>query len=301
MKKNLFAIAAAAFFLLSATGAGATGTDGGQSGNVNVGTNKVSVSITNLAFNTTNNVQSNTNKSVNENGNRSRNANANNNANTNSNTNQNDSRASASASASTDATANASGGGDGGSSTVNVKGDDTPASSAAAVYVTTSDDTCMGSSGVGGQGSLLGFSIGSTWTDPNCIMLKNARELMAQGYPKAAKMRLCMNEENAMAFELAGEPCPRQLASTQAALAQLRASEQADQEAAAVAKPTVQLASLEDSGDHAAASATRDDATAHPGDLLAMVASFAHHIATALEKAETPDDSSNPYPMDGLE
>ena len=67
----------------------------------------------------------------------------------------------------------------------------------------------------------FGFSIGSTWTDSNCIMLKNSRELKMQGHNKAAKARLCMDSDNAMAFELAGEPCPRALKSTQAAIATL--------------------------------------------------------------------------------
>jgi hypothetical protein len=80
----------------------------------------------------------------------------------------------------------------------------------------------MGSSGSGGQGMNFGFSVGTTWTDSNCIMLKNARELKNQGHDKAAKARLCMDDDNAMAFELAGEPCPRALASSQAAVARVR-------------------------------------------------------------------------------
>ncbi len=311
MKKNLLVIAAAVFFLLGATNAGATGWhhgfDGDGAGNADTGVNKVSVSIKNLAFNSSSNTQANTsaNKNASGNGNSSGNtsANANTNAGGNSNTNastsRSDSRASASASASADATAGSSGGG--GSSSVSVEGDETPASSAAGVYVTTSDDTCMGSSGVGGQDITVGFSIGSTWTDSNCIMLKNARELMAQGHPKAAKARLCMDEDNAMAFELAGEPCPRQLASTQAALARIRAAETADDADVAAAKPAVQLAALGDAGVRAAASAAHDDEAPQSGDLLAMVQSFAHTVAAAFSADSSPDFSANPYPMDGIE
>ena len=109
----------------------------------------------------------------------------------------------------------------GGSSTVRVESDEDPASSAAGVFLATSDDTCMGSSGAGGQGMGFGFSIGSAWTDPNCIMVKNARELKAHGHDRAARARLCMDDDNAMAFELAGEPCPRELKSTQNAIAKL--------------------------------------------------------------------------------
>lgn len=147
------------------------------------------------------------------------NTNTNTNNNNNTNTNNNNSSAAASASASSNSS---SSGGDGGSSNVSVGGDEAAASGAAPVYLTTSNDTCMGSSGIGGQGMTFGFSLGTTWTDSNCIMLKNARELKVQGHEKAAKARLCMDEDNAMAFELAGEPCPRALQTSQAAQAKMR-------------------------------------------------------------------------------
>ncbi len=65
----------------------------------------------------------------------------------------------------------------------------------------------------------FGFSVGTTWTDKNCVMLKNSREMKNQGHDKAAMARLCMDEDNAIAFELAGTPCPRKLKSTQNAVA----------------------------------------------------------------------------------
>jgi hypothetical protein len=151
--------------------------------------------------------------------NNNNNNNTNNNTTNNNNTNTNNNNSSASAAASASST---SGGGDGGSSNVSVGGDEAAASGAAPVYLTTSNDTCMGSSGIGGQGMTFGFSLGTTWTDSNCIMLKNARELKVQGHEKAAKARLCMDEDNAMAFELAGEPCPRALQTSQAALEKVR-------------------------------------------------------------------------------
>ena len=80
----------------------------------------------------------------------------------------------------------------------------------------------MGSTGIGGQGMSFGFSIGTTWTDRNCVMLKNAREMKNQGHDKAAKARLCMDEDNAIAFELAGTPCPRKLKSAQNAVAKIK-------------------------------------------------------------------------------
>jgi hypothetical protein len=184
-----------------------------------------------------------------------------------------------------------SNGDEGASDSVAAKGDEAAASGAAGVYVTTSDDTCMGSSGVGGQGDAFGFSIGSTWTDSNCIMLKNARELQAQGHHKAARARLCMNEDNAMAFELAGQPCPRQLASTQAVLAKLRAI---DPDYAA-AEPGPQLAALGDAGRIAtsAKEAPRTDT------LLAMMQSFVQNVAGAF--ATPAAGLADAYPYDGLE
>ena len=122
--------------------------------------------------------------------------------------------AGANATANANAESSADGGSGGGASSVSVEGEDAPASNAAPTYITTTDDTCMGSSSVGGRADAFGFSVASSWTDSNCIMLKNARELKAQGHEKAAKARLCMDEDNALAFELAGEPCPRVLPST---------------------------------------------------------------------------------------
>ena len=139
-------------------------------------------------------------------------------------TNTSSSSASSSSDASSDANAEAADAtiAAGGSASASVDSDDDATSSAAPIFLSTGDDTCMGSSGIGVQGMEFGFSVGSSWTDENCVMLKNARELKNQGHHKAAKARLCMNDENALAFEMAGEPCPRALPSTQAAIAQLR-------------------------------------------------------------------------------
>ena len=248
-KKNAIAVVAAAALLFGAAEASATGNKHGggnhggghpSSGNVqnnnhvsnknyNNVSNKNYNKNTNFNANLNKNTNTNTNNNVNKNSNYNKNTNTNTNNNTNNNTNdntnnnnnQNNSQASANASATSNANSN-SNGGDGGSSSVNIGGDEAAASSAAPVYLTSSNDTCMGSSGIGGQGMSFGFSLGTTWTDSNCIMLKNARELKSQGHDKAAKARLCMDDDNAMAFELAGEPCPRALASSQAAIARVR-------------------------------------------------------------------------------
>lgn len=258
-KKNFFAVVAAAALLLGAAEAGATGNHhggnnntGGNScrGNCPSGGGSVTNNVSNKTYNKVSNKNYNnvsnknynkvSNKNYNNNYNKNTNVNANlnNNNNSNTNTNSNNSNntndnssnnnntnnnnSNASATATSSSTATSGEGGDGGSANITIGGDEAAASSAAPVYLTSSNDTCMGSSGVGGQGMNFGFSVGTTWTDSNCIMLKNARELRSQGHDKAAKARLCMDDDNAMAFELAGEPCPRALASSQAAIARVR-------------------------------------------------------------------------------
>lgn len=86
--------------------------------------------------------------------------------------------------------------------------DRNPVSTAFAAPLTSSNDTCMGSTSVGGQGVGFGLSVGTTWTDKNCILLKNSREMWNQQHPKAAFARLCMDDANREAFETAGDPCP---------------------------------------------------------------------------------------------
>jgi hypothetical protein len=211
---------------------------------VNVKINNIVAIASNVNGNINNNIAANVNTSSSTNANTSTNTNAATNTNTGGNTNTNTSSASASATSGATASSGTNGG-DGGSSDVTVEGDEASASSAAPIFLSTGDDVCMGSSSVGGQAAEFGFSVGSTWQDSNCVMLKNARELKNQGYDKAAKARLCMNEDNALAFELAGEPCPRALASTQAAIATIRASNpDYDPERVAAAAPA-QLASLD--------------------------------------------------------
>lgn len=280
MKKQVLAIAAAAAILCGASTAWATGGNWGTY-NDNYNNNK----NYNDNYNNNNNVNenniNNTNKNKNINDNSSKNKNINNNnstakakSNANANANSNSTSNANSNATGGDATATATGGsatssaaggdggegGGGGNSNVNVEGDDVAASSAAPIALTTSNDTCMGSTGLGVQGMQFGFSIGSTWTDSNCIMLKNSRELKMQGHNKAAKARLCMDSDNAMAFELAGEPCPRALKSTQAAIATLGewkadyAATTAPQTAAlpiaAKAKATAAIVEVEDDLNH---------------------------------------------------
>ena len=216
MRNQVMAFAAAVAIVCGASAAGATGSGSNYNNNHNDNDNR--------------NYNHNYNKNYNHNINKNNNSTANSNANADSTSNSTSNATGGNATATGgNATSNATGGdggdggngGGGGNSNVNVEGDDVAASSAAPIALTTSNDTCMGSTGLGVQGMQFGFSIGSTWTDSNCIMLKNSRELKMQGHSKAAKARLCMDSDNAMAFELAGTPCPRALKSTQNAIATL--------------------------------------------------------------------------------
>lgn len=80
-----------------------------------------------------------------------------------------------------------------------------------------SNDTCMGS--VSGSLNVAGFggSIGSTWVDENCRMLKNGRELWNMGMRGAALALLCTDRANREAMELTGFECAQTTAARRAA------------------------------------------------------------------------------------
>jgi len=82
-----------------------------------------------------------------------------------------------------------------------------PVATAYAAPLTAGFDTCMGSSTAGAQGIGFGISLGSTWTDANCVRLKNARELAAIGYRTASVQLMCQNADIARAMTAAGTPC----------------------------------------------------------------------------------------------
>jgi hypothetical protein len=278
-------------------------------------TPRVTVSIAQIA-NAGTEISANTNKNINQpiaqNSNNQANANNETSENTNTNTSNNNSTTTSSASADANATASSSAG-DGGSSDISVEGDEAAASGAAPIFLSSGDDTCMGSSGVGGQGVSFGFSLGTTWTDENCIMLKNARELKNHGHHKAAKARLCMNEDNALAFELAGEPCPRALPSTQAALETIR---QWNPNYQAATNPDLQVAALGDvvglNGQVAAGTedlnpSSNDEpqgaaatSSSPIGTLIAMVTSAIDHIASNAS-GDIDSDLDSVTAMDGIE
>ncbi len=83
-----------------------------------------------------------------------------------------------------------------------------PVSTAYAAPLTASQDTCMGSRMGGVQAVGVGVSVASTWQDDNCRRLKNARQLAALGYQRAAVQLLCVDDEVRQAMFLAGTPCP---------------------------------------------------------------------------------------------
>src|SRR5271168_3106137 len=78
------------------------------------------------------------------------------------------------------------------------------ANSAFAPALTSSNDTCMGSSSLGATGMSFGVALGSTWTDKNCMMLKNSRELWNQGNHAAALALMCSDENINYAISVSG-------------------------------------------------------------------------------------------------
>jgi hypothetical protein len=77
--------------------------------------------------------------------------------------------------------------------------------------LTTSNDTCMGSSTVGGALPGVGLSIGTTWVDENCNMLKQSRELYNMGQRGASIARLCMDSKLKESLEMTGTICPQSM------------------------------------------------------------------------------------------
>lgn len=83
-----------------------------------------------------------------------------------------------------------------------------PASTAFAPAIIASEDTCMGSRSFGLQLAGFGVSFATTWQDRQCRRIKNARQLDALGYRRAAVALLCQDDEVFNAMQRAGTPCP---------------------------------------------------------------------------------------------
>ena len=72
-----------------------------------------------------------------------------------------------------------------------------------------SNDTCMGSASGSANVPGFGLSVGKTYTDTNCVMLKNSRELWNMGMKCAALELMCTDSANKEALELTGFECPQ--------------------------------------------------------------------------------------------
>jgi len=83
-----------------------------------------------------------------------------------------------------------------------------PVSTAFTAPLVAAEDTCSGSSSVGGQAVGFGLSVGSTWKDGDCVRRKDARELHNMGQKVAALALMCQNADVAAAMSTAGTPCP---------------------------------------------------------------------------------------------
>jgi len=72
-----------------------------------------------------------------------------------------------------------------------------------------SNDNCMGSASGSANAPGIGLSFGKTYTDTNCVRLKNSRELWNMGMKAAALALMCNDSENREALELTGFECPQ--------------------------------------------------------------------------------------------
>lgn len=98
-----------------------------------------------------------------------------------------------------------------------VKVRNTPSVSGQAL--TTSNDTCMGSASGSVNVPGFGASLGKTYTDDNCIRLKNSRELWNKGMKAASLAMDCKDPDMKEALEMTGYECPQTTRAKQAAAA----------------------------------------------------------------------------------
>lgn len=67
---------------------------------------------------------------------------------------------------------------------------------------------CMGSSSAGGTGMTFGFSIGTSWTDSNCMLLEQVRTVaVVLADKETAATMMCSVEAYRDAREKSGKPC----------------------------------------------------------------------------------------------
>ncbi|MGJ7524091.1 hypothetical protein [Variovorax sp. GB1P17] len=77
--------------------------------------------------------------------------------------------------------------------------------------LTTSNDTCMGSTSASANGPGVGLSFGTTWTDEHCKRLKMSRELWNKGMKAASLAMDCMDPAAQAALEMTGTKCPQSM------------------------------------------------------------------------------------------
>lgn len=77
--------------------------------------------------------------------------------------------------------------------------------------LTTSNDTCMGSTSGSANGPGFGISVGSTWSDEHCQRLKMSRELWNKGMKAASLAMDCMDPAARVALEITGTKCPQSM------------------------------------------------------------------------------------------
>lgn len=96
---------------------------------------------------------------------------------------------------------------------------------------------CMGTSSAGAQGVTFGISVGTSWTDDNCMLLEQVRTVAAViGDREIAAEMMCDVKAYAAARARAGKPCGQQQGVAQAAPAPV-AAQPAPQRVAAVESP----------------------------------------------------------------
>lgn len=165
------------------------------------------------------NSNKNTNKNLNANLNANLSANFNKNDNkinsSNKNVNLNGSISGAAAKSTSDANANSNSRSDANNSNSNLNegnsvyiNHERNVASAYAPNIVSSNDTCMGSISAGGQGASFGISLGSTYTDNDCILRKDARLLYNMGLKETAIHLLCSKDSLRDALVSSNIGCP---------------------------------------------------------------------------------------------
>ena len=182
----------------SATGGSATGGAGGSANVANVNHN--SANNTSSATGGTSSATGGT-SSANNNGNNGNNNSSSSNA-------QNQSQTQSNQQSQSNQNDNANSNNSSQDVAVNTYNPRAPVNTAFAAPLVTGEDTCMGSSSLGAQAVTFGLSLGTTWQDANCRRLKNSRQLVALGYPRAATALMCVDADVRHAMEEAGTPCP---------------------------------------------------------------------------------------------